>query len=202
MKEYKENLIQKAENLIDVGFPKKIRQIDLLLSTKELSGKDFSYESDSKVANAGYYKTNLKLLKIQDDVKPVIRQLIEDAKLLKIWLTLLIPKIDGGSDFGISIQAETLSGLKNIEFDAIAMNDRFTRYFNSRAGVVAKIIDYPEVEDYKFEVQELDKRECMGLWIVLSTARNHYCLMHDIITKNIDKLKKPQRSSITKYLFH
>lgn len=44
-------------------------------------------------------------------VKPVIRGLVEDSNLLKMWISFMIPKIEDGNNFGVSVQEDTLAGL-------------------------------------------------------------------------------------------
>ncbi|CRK94606.1 CLUMA_CG008106, isoform A [Clunio marinus] len=203
MHEFKDKLMRKAEEMLESGFPPKMAKIEEFLNKNNIMNDvQFIYKSDDGAYASGFLKCNAQIVELINEVKPIVRGLIEDANLLKVWIKLQIPKIDGGSDFGISIQAEALSEIRSIESDACSMNDRFARYFSARANIVIKIMDFPEVEDFKHELEELDKKELIGLWLMMSEARNHYCLLHDIISKNIEKLKKPRRSSLAKKMFH
>lgn len=238
MQEYKDALIKKAENLIVVGFPAKIVELNTLLSTKDFSERNFadvhqdlninipepvivSNNDDedqppsakrSRVEAAdvigtkvmilpsGSVKCNAPICDIIKVVKPVIRGLVEDSNLLKMWISFMIPKIEDGNNFGVSIQEDTLAEIQSVESEAAAFFDQISRYFISRAKVVSKVAKYPHIEDYRRAVQEMDEKEFLSLWLVLSEVRNRYCSLHDIVMKNMEKLKKP-RSSNTEHLY-
>ncbi|XP_055680826.1 proteasome activator complex subunit 3 isoform X1 [Lutzomyia longipalpis] len=128
-------------------------------------------------------------------VKPVIRGLVEDSNVLKMWISFLIPKIEDGNNFGVSIQEDTLSEIQTVESESAAFFEQISRYFISRAKVISKVAKYPHVEDYRRAVQELDEKEYLSLWLVMCEVRNRYCSLHDIVTKNLEKLKKPRSSN-------
>lgn len=63
-----------------------------------------------------------------------------------------------------------------------------------------QVAKYPHVEDYRQAVRELDEKEYLSMWLVMCEIRNRYCTLHDIVTKNLEKIKKP-RSSNTESLY-
>lgn len=128
-------------------------------------------------------------------VKPVIRKLVEDSNLLKMWISFMIPKIEDGNNFGVSIQEDTLAEIQSVESEAAAFFDQISRYFISRAKVVSKVAKYPHIDDYRRAVQELDEKEFLSLWLVMCEVRNRYSSLHDIVIKNLEKLKKPRSSN-------
>ncbi|CAH4027272.1 proteasome activator complex subunit 3 isoform X1 [Pieris brassicae] len=128
-------------------------------------------------------------------VKPHIRELIEDSNLLKMWISFMIPKIEDGNNFGVSIQEDTLAEVQSVESEAAAFFDQISRYFISRAKIVSKVAKYPHIEDYRRAVKELDEKEYISLWLVMCEIRNRYCSLHDIVIKNLEKIKKPRSSN-------
>lgn len=128
-------------------------------------------------------------------VKPVIRKLVEDSNLLKMWISFMIPKIEDGNNFGVSIQEDTLAEIQSVESEAAAFFDQISRYFISRAKVVSKVAKYPHIDDYRRAVQELDEKEFLSLWLMMCEVRNRYSSLHDIVIKNLEKLKKPRSSN-------
>lgn len=145
---------------------------------------------------SGIVKCNIPICDLIKIVKPVIRQLVEDSNLLKMWISFLIPKIEDGNNFGVSIQEDTLAEIQSVESEAAAFFDQISRYFVSRAKVVSKVAKYPHIEDYRRAVQELDEKEFLSLWLVMSEVRNRYCSLHDIVIKNLEKLRKPRSSNV------
>lgn len=143
----------------------------------------------------GRVQCNTPICELIKVVKPVIRALVEDSNLLKMWISFMIPKIEDGNNFGVSIQEDTLAEIQSVETEAAAFFDQISRYFVSRAKVVSKVAKYPHIDDYRRAVQELDEKEFLSLWLVLSEVRNRYCSLHDIVIKNMEKLKKPRSSN-------
>lgn len=144
---------------------------------------------------SGTVPCNEPLCEMIKIVKPIIRKLVEDSNLLKMWISFLIPKIEDGNNFGVSIQEDTLAEIQAVESEAAAFFDQISRYFLSRAKVVSKVAKYPHIEDYRRAVIELDEKEYLSLWLVVCEVRNRYSSLHDIVIKNLEKLKKPRSSN-------
>ncbi|MCI4384291.1 hypothetical protein PGIGA_G00036960 [Pangasianodon gigas] len=148
----------------------------------------------------GMMKSNGKLVDLIEKVKPEIRTLIEKCNTVKMWVQLLIPRIEDGNNFGVSIQEETVAELRTVEGEAASYLDQISRYYITRAKLVSKIAKYPHVEDYRRTVTEIDEKEYISLKIIVSELRNQYVTLHDMILKNIEKIKRP-RSSNTDALY-
>ncbi|CAL1599982.1 unnamed protein product [Knipowitschia caucasica] len=152
------------------------------------------------VMPGGMMKSNSILVDLIEKVKPEIRTLIEKCNTVKMWVQLLIPRIEDGNNFGVSIQEETVAELRTVEGEAASFLDQISRYYITRAKLVSKIAKYPHVEDYRRTVTEVDEKEYISLKIIVSELRNQYVTLHDMILKNIEKIKRP-RSSNTDALY-
>ncbi|XP_014254235.1 proteasome activator complex subunit 3 [Cimex lectularius] len=144
---------------------------------------------------SGPVPCNQVLLHVIRTVKPHIKQLVEDANLLKMWISFMIPKIEDGNNFGVSVQEETLAEIQSVESEAAAFFDQISRYFCSRAKVISKVAKYPHVEDYRQAVKELDEKEYLSMWLIMCEVRNRYSTLHDIVIKNLEKIKKPRSTN-------
>lgn len=71
-----------------------------------------------------------------------------------------------------------------------------SRYFLGRAKIVTKIAKYPHVDDFRRNVCEIDEKEFLSLRLIVAELRNHYASLHDIVTKNLDKIKLPRTSNV------
>ncbi|XP_057897910.1 proteasome activator complex subunit 3 isoform X2 [Melospiza georgiana] len=87
----------------------------------------------------GMLKSNQQLVDIIEKVKPEIRLLIEKCNTVKMWVQLLIPRIEDGNNFGVSIQEETVAELRTVESEAASYLDQISRYYITRAKLVSKI---------------------------------------------------------------
>lgn len=47
---------------------------------------------------------------------------------VKMWVQLLIPRIEDGNNFGVSIQEETVAELRTVEGEAASYLDQISRY--------------------------------------------------------------------------
>lgn len=150
---------------------------------------------------SGSVPTNKHLTELIESVKPHIRKLVEDSNMIKMWISFMIPKIEDGNNFGVSIQEDTLSEVQSVESEAAAFFDQISRYFISRGKLISKVAKYPHIDDYRRAVQELDEKEYLSLWLVMSEIRNRYCALHDIVIKNLDKIKKPRPNNASESLY-
>jgi proteasome activator subunit 3 (PA28 gamma) len=141
---------------------------------------------------SGTVKCNLKLAELTDATKPLLREAVEDVNKLKLWITFLIPRIEDGNNFGVSIQEEALNEVRTVESEAASFLDQMSRYFVSRARLVTKIAKYPHVDDYRRAILDMDEKQFINIRLVLMETRNHLATLHDMITKNLEKIKKPR----------
>ncbi|KAH6939730.1 hypothetical protein HPB50_021103 [Hyalomma asiaticum] len=147
------------------------------------------------VLPTGSVGTNNHIVSIVDIVKPKIWQLVDDTNILKMWIQFLIPRIEDGNNFGVSIQEDALTEIRAVEGEAAAFFDQISRYFLTRGKIIAKVAKYPHVDDFRRTVQELDEKQYVSLRLVLCELKNHYATLHDLITKNLEKIKRPRSSN-------
>uniref|UniRef100_A0A1A9W9B7 Proteasome activator PA28 C-terminal domain-containing protein n=1 Tax=Glossina brevipalpis TaxID=37001 RepID=A0A1A9W9B7_9MUSC len=112
-----------------------------------------------------------------------------------MWISFMIPTIEDGNNFGVSIQKGILDEIKNEETEPAAIFDQISRYFLSGAKVITKVAKYPHIDDYRRVVVELDEKEYLSLWLIVCEVRNRYSSLHDIVTKNMEKIKNPRASN-------
>ncbi|KAK6166177.1 hypothetical protein SNE40_022936 [Patella caerulea] len=143
----------------------------------------------------GSVPVNAHIFKACEKLKPLINDLIDHANMVKMWISFLIPKIEDGNNFGVSIQEDTMAEARQVESDAATYLDQISRYYLTRAKIVSKVAKYPHVEDYRQAVTELDEKQYICLQLTTCEIRNHYASLHDIIFKNLDKIKKPRNAN-------
>ena len=79
---------------------------------------------------------------------------------LKMWISFLIPKIEDGNNFGVSIQEDMLAEIRTVESEAAAFFDQISRYFITRGKIVTKVSFY--LFNNKLETQNLLRVFCLG----------------------------------------
>jgi len=158
------------------------------------TGDDFSQVSGSKVVLLpnGVSPCNSIVAEMIAQIKPKIVELVEAANLLKMWVTFLIPRIEDGNNFGVSVQEDTLGEIRQVESDGCSYLDAISSYHLNRGKVVTKIAKYPHIQDFRQTVAELDEKQALSIRLIAVELKNHYAVLHDIICKNWDKIKKPR----------
>lgn len=63
---------------------------------------------------SGTVTCNTPICDLINIVKPIIRELVEDSNMLKMWISFLIPKIEDGNNFGVSVQEDTLAEIQSV----------------------------------------------------------------------------------------
>jgi len=138
---------------------------------------------------------NTKLLRLIDVMKPEIKDVIEACENIKMWISLLIPRIEDGNNFGVSIQEEVLNEVHRIQTESVNYLDAISRYFITRAKIISKVAKYPYVDDYNRAVKEVDEKEYLNIQFSINEIRSHYMLILDVVSKNYEKIKKPRSSN-------
>jgi len=162
--------------------------------TEDVPSDEFSHVSGSKVVLLpnGVSPCNSIVAQMISQIKPKIVELVESANLLKMWVTFLIPRIEDGNNFGVSVQEDTLGEIRQVESDGCSYLDAISSYHLNRGKVITKIAKYPHVEDFRQTVVELDEKQALSIRLIAVELKNHYAVLHDIICKNWDKIKKPR----------
>ncbi|CAG5134982.1 unnamed protein product [Candidula unifasciata] len=130
-----------------------------------------------------------------EKVKPLICGLMEHANMVKMWINFLIPKIEDGNNFGVSIQEDVVSEVRCVEHEVSTYLDQISVYYQKRGNIISKISKYPHIDDYRQLIKEMDEHAMVKLQNAVLEMRNHYASLFDIIMKNIDKIKMPRSLS-------
>lgn len=190
-----------CEQIVDIPYP-----VPLEDSSSEPSAKKRKTEVDVNNHNAGITGTRVLVFPggavpfnkfVQsycEKAKPLMQGLMEHSNMVRMWINFLIPKIEDGNNFGVAIQEDVVSEARQVESEASAYLDQISRYYLQRARIITKIAKYPHIDDYRQSIKEFDERQLINLQNAILEMRNHYASLHDIIMKNIDKIKVPRTS--------
>ncbi|ESN93698.1 hypothetical protein HELRODRAFT_186068 [Helobdella robusta] len=166
----------------------KKRKMDCLEDVENIGTKVYSIPG-------GSVPLNTQLADLLDLIKPHAIEQVEIANQVKMWITFMVPKIEDGNNFGVSIQEDSITEARQVETEAAACLDQVSRYFLMRGKIVSKVAKYPHVDDYRRAVQELDEKEFISVKLALTEIRNNYASLHDLVSKNMDKIKKPRSAN-------
>ncbi|KAL7057257.1 hypothetical protein AAHC03_019032 [Spirometra sp. Aus1] len=226
LQQYKEKTKIDGENLVRTVFPKRVFEMEQLLSSKlysmspssvfqkinlpqptgqaegDVAASTHDASSNGPVFGSPVYTFpggsvpfNNHIREMIEQAKPYLTQLMMEAQLVRLWIQFNVPRIEDGNNFGVSIQEEVLSEASGIERDALTFLDQFTRYYASRGKLVGKVAKFPHIEDYRECIRDMDEKQAISVRYVIMEIRNHYAVLHDLIVKNIDRIKVPRSNN-------
>ncbi|CDS38116.1 Proteasome activator pa28 REG alpha beta subunit [Echinococcus multilocularis] len=143
----------------------------------------------------GVVSHNTHIKAMIEATKPHLTQLMVEAQLVRMWIQFNVPRIEDGNNFGVSIQEDVLSEVSGIERDALTFLDQFTRYYASRGKLVGKAAKFPHIDDYRECIRDMDEKQAISMRYVIMEIRNHYAVLHDLIVKNLDRIKVPRSNN-------
>ena len=139
---------------------------------------------------------NPSIMKILSNLKSYLLEFIEHITSVKIWIQLNVPRIEDGNNFGVGIQEEILGELGRAEEAALTTLEHIPKYYLMRAKYISKSLKYPRIEDYRRSILELDEKEYFDVVMILKDLKNHYSILHDMISKNWDRICKPRSENV------
>ena len=64
-----------------------------------------------------------------------------------------------------------------------------------------QLCKFPDIEDFERCIYETDEKEFMNLRISCVDLRSNYAIIFDMITKNMEKLRKPRGENHALHMF-
>mmetsp|Transcript_7514 Transcript_7514/g.12274 ORF Transcript_7514/g.12274 Transcript_7514/m.12274 type:complete len:283 (-) Transcript_7514:201-1049(-) len=173
----------------------KKRKLDDGASSASDSSVDYREGEERPAFMDAHVSSNKKIAELTNTVKKEVIEMIETMGVIKLYIQLNIPQIEDGNNFGVEIQEEAVGEISKVEDMAFAMLDGINKYFILRGKLVSKVLRYPKIKDYKESIRELDGKRYVRLKMACVDIRNSYMTLHDIITKNEEKIRKPRGES-------
>ncbi|XP_071982270.1 proteasome activator complex subunit 2 [Engystomops pustulosus] len=209
------NLKNEIQRLLSEFIPEKIQYLDNLLKSNVFNIKDLTSlhselnipipdppnpedskmetdKEEKKAPKCGFLKENENLQKILNIVHPEIRTLREGCALIITWINHLIPTIEDGNDFGVSVQEKVLERVTALKTKVETSQTTISKYLTERGDAVAKASKETHVMDYRALVHDKDEGAFVDLKLTLTDVRNIYVEIFDIIWKNFEKITNPK----------
>ncbi|KAJ7751255.1 proteasome activator pa28 REG alpha/beta subunit [Mycena maculata] len=135
---------------------------------------------------------NKHMINLHSTLKRECEELVALTDQVKLWISLTMPKIEGGDNFGVQIQEEVVAELLRSQESAFNLRDTARNDYLARAKICSKLIKYPNVQDYTFALKEHDENQFFLARQHLIDLRNIYAVLTDLIHKNIAKIRTPK----------
>jgi len=131
---------------------------------------------------------------VMDMAKQIIWKLEDDTSYLKLWIKLMIPKIENSQSLGVhdfTFQNNLLIEIKKGEEEAAALYEHLSQHSINRARLTSEVDKHPKNSDYLHAIKEFDEKAFRKFKISVRKVRDHYCIIHDVITKNLNRVENP-----------
>ncbi|KRX43192.1 Uncharacterized protein T05_15571 [Trichinella murrelli] len=215
---WKQELSSKAEALVLEAFPRKGRYVDELMNSQfsmdrlaEIMAGSINSDTlrqhsnltsscstsaekvgDSDNRDENSILCNKMLVEMNNSLMRLLHEMCEDSGILMRWLGFLIPRMQGGNNFGVSVQLKTLKEVTSVRKSASVALQLLSRYYNIRGESIKKLLKHPQIEDYLYLIQSIDRRHFFTIRVIMTTLRNNYFGLHDHFLKNIDLIRNPR----------
>ena len=221
MEKLKNDVEKRAKHNIETMLPQKLVELDRLMQTHPLlklkSPKEVVEEivlfdsrkiSNQETANGGGnpssesekgdpmlhmgVKENSKLAQLLIILKKEVREAVQITSAIKLWIQMLVPKMEDGNNFGVEVQDEVSGELDRVESESYMQMESCLNYHKLRAKYAEKVKKHPHIMDYRQAIVERDQQEYLRRKLALNELRSNYACLYDLITKNLDKVTKPK----------
>ncbi|RWR98693.1 proteasome activator complex subunit 3-like protein, partial [Dinothrombium tinctorium] len=181
--DYKDKILEEGEHLILEIFPEKVIKLNELINKYDLSlenhhrvdsdlnipipnvnenSYNYNVHNEKNDENSrilfpnGIVPCNIQIVEMFNIMKEKMFDFSNDLKNLRMWINLLIPKIEDGNNFGVSIQKKVLNEIREIDkYNSDAIN-HFGYYLEGRGRIIQNIAKFPQIEDYRKLIEDLD----------------------------------------------
>ena len=119
-------------------------------------GAKDSSKNGSGGGSVGSLPSNPRILRMMRVLKVEYTDALDIAATLKMWIQLNVPRIEDGNNFGVDVQNECINELSQLEDKCCGLLETTTKYFSGRAKLLSKCIKYPDIEDYRKSIEEVD----------------------------------------------
>ena len=72
-------------------------------------------------------------------LKKEVQECVILCSSIKMWITLKIPKMEDGNDFGVAIQEECVDTIAEIEESAYSILDTISTYHSTRGNYIVQV---------------------------------------------------------------
>ena len=168
------------------------------------SSSDASDDEDMALAAAASrtgvgrrIKSNPAIARQMAYLRPAVKAGVMALSTIKLWIQLLVPRIEDGNNFGVGVQEEVSQEVDRVETACVSLLQANAKYFRERAKVAENLAKYPDIRDFSQALAERDELEYFTLRLFLQDLRDNYATLLDLIQKNRQKILKPKGEEST-----
>ncbi len=152
---------------------------------KCLHNKSIRFAGDTPIP------TNSKMIELMEVYQQMFHNSAEIFSKLKDWVTLRIPKVEDGNNFGVEVQDYCLGVISKAWDSSLIIASR-DEYFSQRALQYAAMCANPQLDDLKHAMMECDRKEFTWMRAHVIMLRDKLVGVHVAVSRNIEKISNPK----------
>ncbi|GAM25800.1 hypothetical protein SAMD00019534_089750, partial [Acytostelium subglobosum LB1] len=141
------------------------------------------------------YQKLAHILQSHNTLKKHYVDLIETFSVIRCWISLNVPRIEDGNNFGVDIQEEMIGTLTKLEDIYTTLLEQSENYFIHRANTIKKALKHRDIDDFKQAIIQQDEKELIRFRFSYHDLANNYATTYSTIIKNFQKLEAPRPTS-------
>jgi len=165
----RDQTLEEARQLLNFDIPRKI----LLLSQTHLELFDQSPESYVTTLHnsSGDLNTsvNKQFIKVRDELKIHLNEILQWMITLNMCISLRVPKIEDGNNFGVRVQATMRKKIQLFEKDLEKKRKKLKKVHLLKALYLKRMYKYPNCGDLVEAIAHAERR---AFWAVIQITRD------------------------------
>eukprot|EP00947_MAST-08B_sp_MAST-8B-sp1_P002584 g2584.t1 len=143
---FKREIYADSERIIDEIFPTKVVSLGEIYARfgEDHRGGAFEPPVDAAASSVdGDVSCNAEVVKLLEVLKSEVVQLIDMLGTLKLWVSLNVPRIEDGNNFGVVVQQEIVAMLDSGRMSGVAVLEVIKNYFYRRGKLISGSLKRP-----------------------------------------------------------
>jgi proteasome activator subunit 2 (PA28 beta) len=179
------------------GSKKKKRKREASKDDKDdLSSSSEDSDSDAPVIGVSgsdrIVPSNVAVQKCIAFLKQESHEGVQALSAIKLWIQLLVPRIEDGNNFGVEVQEECSGEIERVETQIFSLSQTSAKYFRERAKLAEHWSKHPNIRDFRQALIERDQLEYFQLKLFLRDMHANFATLLDLICKNLKVILKPK----------
>ena len=136
--------------------------------------------------------SNPVIVEMGDFLKKEVKEGVQALSAIKLWIQLMVPRIEDGNNFGVEVQEEVSSEVDRCETMCLQLLQNLAKYFRERSKIAENWSAHENIDDFRQAMIERDKLQHFTLRLFLHDLRDNYATLHDLVQKNLEKIVRPK----------
>jgi len=143
--------------------------------------------------------SNERLVYLVNEINKEINETLIMITVLRLSVSLAIPEMQDGNNFGVDVQQQLLKILAMIEANAIRFNSLLSSFFMERGKLVSNIYKYPFIINFKNALTLFDFQHFVLCKSICFDFKTHFCCLLQFFVNHFELIKNPRSNHFSSF---